>query len=152
MDELRSAIEDLLTKTTERGPWHPALEPALFGLEAEQAAWRPAGERNSIHMIVRHLILWKRALLADIGGDTPDLREVSAADWKPLETDPAAWERDVAELTRLHRETREAAADAASGRILPAFKTQLDRTLLYLAAHDAYHTGQIMLLRKLQGL
>ena len=54
MSDLRPALDDLLTKTVDQSSWQSALKPALDGLDAERATWRPAEGRNSIHMIVRY--------------------------------------------------------------------------------------------------
>ena len=151
MNDAKAALDDLLARTTTQSNWQPPLEPALDGIGAKQAAWRPAEGRNSIHMIVRHLIVWKGAVLADMRGEAPNLPPRSPAGWGPLEADDEAWESDRADLERLNREVQEATAAPDLGLPLAAFGTPLGATLMHVAAHDAYHTGQIVYLRRLQG-
>jgi uncharacterized damage-inducible protein DinB len=151
MSDLKPALDALLQATVHRSGWQPALKPALDGLDAEHAAWRPAPDRNSAHMIVRHLNVWKGAILADLRGEAPDLRAVSAGDWQPQPVDAERWAADLAEVERLAALT-EAATGEDLTQMLPNFGTNLGQSLMFLAAHDVYHTGQIMTLRRLQGL
>lgn len=144
------------TMTLDSEGWHPTLRHAVAELNAEQAAWKPSPENNSVHDIVRHLLRWKRALLA--GFETPWTRElfgaVAAADWQPLEHD-ADWEADRAALLAVSEELRErvgALGDEALASSGISGRTADLWFVINCLTHDAYHSGQIMLLRRLQGV
>ncbi len=68
----------------EKVQWQPPLSGALRSLTAAEAAWKPAPARHSIWQIVRHLILWKRAVLQAWDGDPPDGHQIVAADWQEV--------------------------------------------------------------------
>ena len=142
----------------ENWQWQPPLGGALRGLTAAEAAWKPAPARHSIWQIVRHLILWKRAVLQAWNGDPPG-GEVAAGDWQEAAGSEADWDRDRQTLLDISAEflTRAQALDDAglatrivwyqSGHTQP-----LAMRLVRTTTHDIYHAGQIMYLRALQGI
>lgn len=140
--------------------WQPSLSEALEGLTAAQAAYKPAPERNSIWQIVRHLILWKSAVLQAWDGDPPDETQLTAADWAKVNEDEAAWQRDVRELMAVSREYLDRVQrldDAALSRPItwyrhPGAIQPLAIRLVRTVTHDIYHSGQIRYLRALQGV
>ncbi len=140
--------------------WQPALSEALEGLTAAQAAYKPAPERHSIWQIVRHLILWKRAVLQAWDGDPPDETQLGEADWSKVTGDEAVWQRDVQALMSVSREflDRVQSLDDAglSRRVFwyrhPDAVQPLAIRLVRTVTHDIYHAGQIRYLRALQGI
>jgi len=140
----------------DRENWHPALVQALEGVTAEQAAWRPADGRNSIHDIVLHLLHWKRAALDNFEPlATRDAFDAYAAqDWQREAAVTVGWEGDVRQLMEVSKqliETVEAAGAEELASPLEHGRRARALNLLNLATHDAYHAGQIRLLRVLQG-
>lgn len=139
--------------------WQPPLSGALRGLSAAEAAWKPGPARHSIWQIVRHLTLWKRAVLQAWDGDPPDGGTVAAGDWREAAGTDADWEKDRRALLELSAEflTRaQALDDAGLARPVVWYKngvTQpLAMRLVRTTTHDVYHAGQIMYLRALQGI
>ena len=135
--------------------WHPALEAACAGLSPEHAAWTPGPGRNSVHALVRHLCHWKRAALDDFAplAGRAAFAAYSAEDWTPPPED-ADWVADLEELRRLSRALLERVAAEPEAMLEPPPGGRQARlwSLLNLASHDAYHAGQIGLLRRLQGV
>jgi uncharacterized damage-inducible protein DinB len=138
--------------------WQPSLSEALKGLTAVQAAWKPAPPRHSIWQIVRHLILWKRAVLQAWDGDPPGEGQF-VGDWQEVAGSEADWDRDRQSLLDISSEflTRAQALDDAglSRRIVwyKSGQTQpLAMRLVRTTTHDVYHAGQIRYLRALQGI
>jgi len=139
--------------------WQPSLKEALEGLTAAQAAWKPAPERHSIWQIVRHLILWKRGVLAAWDGNPPDGEQLSAADWKQAAGSEAEWERDRRTLLEISTQflTRtQALDDAGLSKPVVWYKGGATQPLVVrvvrTTTHDVYHAGQIRYLRALQGI
>lgn len=136
--------------------WHPALEQALKDVSAEQASWRPAEGRNTIWEIVRHVTLWKSGLLKgwEALAAQDVFKDYSAQDWQPVPQE-AIWEEDVAELiavsrafiAQIEQDAEEVLLSTPEGSKTPRIWNVINN-----ATHDAYHAGQIMYLRKLQGL
>ena len=156
--------------------WHgPNLRGAIRGVTAEQAAWRPAGDRHNIWELTLHSAYWKyvvwRKLLREKRGsfvlagsnffERPERESaatgftaINSAAMRPATIGPpttestasaAAWKRDIAILEAEHRKLREAVAKLAAA----AFTPPTCHLIRGAAAHDLYHAGQIRLLRRL---
>jgi len=121
-------------------PWSRALD----GLSVEQASWTPDSARHSIWQLVNHLIFWRGVTLERIAGAPPSDREPTHDEQfaQPRGVTEAAWEDARQRLRDSHERMLRAISDDAIPK---------DR-LRYHLAHDAYHLGQIMQLRALQGL
>lgn len=140
-----------------RKNWHGGPSPvgALRGVSAEQAAWRATPRRKSIWELALHIAYWKytvrRHLVAGEQARFP--RGPSNFPRLPEPADEAAWLRDVALLRREHEELVEAVRAFPRRRLdlVPqgGKRWTYGELLLGIAAHDAYHTGQIQLLKRL---
>lgn len=135
--------------------WYPPLKNALENVDGSQALWRPAGEAsNDIREIVNHLFYYKRRFLFRLEGKRwPYNITSNDQTFLPGEhTMQLTWDRLVEELASVHRQIREkivALTDDQLASKLP--NDPIDQQIMILATHDAYHTGQIILLRKLYG-
>ncbi len=152
-------VEVLLTlidQAYDHRSWHGTnLRGSLRGLDAAQAAWRPAARRHNIWEIAVHAAYWKyvvrRRLRAERRGSFP----LRGSNWfaRPLEASPAAWRADLELLGECHRSLRDAVAAleprALHSRPRGSKVTTLD-IVFGIAAHDLYHAGQIQLLKRLR--
>jgi DinB family protein len=158
---MASAQMDLLLWNLQPPPgrknWHGGPSPvgALRGVTAEQAAWRPTPRRKSIWELALHIAYWKYTVRRHLErGVRPGFpRRPANFPAQPEPADEAAWGRDVA-LLRAEHEHLVRAVRALSGRRLGAVPPEGRRwtygeLVLGIAAHDAYHTGQIQLLKRL---
>jgi hypothetical protein len=138
----------LLDVCYERKAWHgPNLRGAIRGLDPEAAAWRPAAGRHNIWEIVVHAAYWKyavrRRLLGEKRGSFPLRVAVTAT----------ALRADVALLDTMHGSMRQAVAALSPSDLagIPPGSTLSRGDLIAgIAAHDAYHAGQIQLLKRLR--
>lgn len=136
--------------------WHgPNLRGALHGLTARQAAWRPAPGRHNIWELAVHAAYWKYAVRRRMLGEKRGSFAEPGSNWfeRSLDRGEKAWRADRALLDQEHRRLRAAVAglDPQSlWRSEPGRKRALADQILGVAFHDAYHTGQIRLLKTLQ--
>jgi uncharacterized damage-inducible protein DinB len=154
-------LSDLLRKGHADEPWHgPSVLDTLRGVSAAQAAAHPVAGAHSIWEIVLHLAAWQGEVTRRLegnapampeGGDWPEVREVSEGAWQ------GACDRLDATQTRL-RETLERLSDADLERTGGSFSDRalgtgvLHRTMVIgVLQHAAYHSGQVVLLRKALG-
>lgn len=140
-----------------RKSWHGGPSPvgALRGVTAAQAAWRPTPRRKSIWELALHIAYWKYTVRRHLEtGDRPRFPR-TPADFpdQPEPADDRAWTRDVALVRAEHGRLVEAVRTLASGRLaeIPpeGRRWTYGELVLGIAAHDAYHTGQIQLLKRL---
>jgi len=135
-----------------RGSWHggPTVVGALRGISARQAVWRPAPGRPSIWELALHVAYWHHVITQRLRGTAREPFPRSPANWPavPDRADEANWKADRALVRAAHREV--AAPPSAYGR-RPAGnrKWTFGETILGAAQHEAYHTGQIQLLKRL---
>lgn len=136
--------------------WIVPLSTALEGLTAEQAAWAPPGGGNTIWQTVNHINYYNGRMLSRLKGIEPGPRfETNEESFNGTGVqDEAAWEDVLAETKRIQLELREVIASlTAEALAAPYVNTgesyghELSRWML----HDAYHAGQIVLIRRQQG-
>lgn len=157
---LRELVVDHIHTTLyeEDWQWQPSLSAALENLTAAQAAWKPGPERHSIWQIVRHLILWKRAVLQTWDGNPPDGTHLDADDWQEVTGSEAEWENDrrtLLDISAQYLAQAEALDDVGLSRPIVWYTTgqtqPLAMRLVRTTTHDIYHSGQMRYLRALQG-
>lgn len=133
--------------------WYPPLFQALDGVDLETATWRPQGAAaNTIWETVAHLSFFKDRLLHRFDGKDWDEALTNDSTFVVMGTSEADWQADKNRIYLLHRALRD--------RIAAFDEPDLDRIfhdapagaqVLDLVVHDAYHTGQIIFVRKLKG-
>src|ERR1044071_2470358 len=128
-----------------RGPaWHgPAVVPALRGLTALDAAWRPGRGRNTIWELVLHLAIARHRMILRLGGTTPRFPRGLRSSWwaRVAEGDERAWRADRQLLDAYQDRLLDAVAHATD-KILRRRRTNHPRSIadevLGIAVHDAY--------------
>jgi len=151
MGELERLVERL-ERGFSGGAWHgPSVLGALRGVNAAAASWRPGPDRHDIWELVLHLAYWKHEVRRRLGDDAGRFPRVGR-DWPrtPERRTEAAWREDLA-LLRAEHEALVAWARGLDEVALdePASGTTRGENLFGIIAHDAYHAGQIRLIRKL---
>jgi hypothetical protein len=140
-----------------RRSWHGGPTPlgALRGVTAAQAAWRPTRGRKSIWELTLHIAYWKYTVRRHLASRPGPRFPRSPANFprQPDQPDERAWLEDVA-LLRQEHESLVAAVSALSrrrlGQVPPAGRRwTYGELVLGIATHDAYHTGQLQLLKRL---
>lgn len=141
----------ILDTTYEKESWYAPLKPAIEGLTAEQASWRTDGEATkTIWENVNHLTYYKERLTAQLEGrewnQTLDGNETFYLTEQI--NDEKEWRAVVERVETAHRGLREAVSKTTDEMLE---EDSLEEKLLDIMLHDAYHTGQIIQLRKMQG-
>jgi uncharacterized damage-inducible protein DinB len=156
----KEQILALVEEGFQKKAWHgPNLRSSLRGVSAEEAAWRPGKNRHNIWELAVHAAYWKYAAAKRVTGskkhEFPEkganffMREVKNVRKGEAEKD---WARDLALLTRMHRDLRRAIGSLEETEFSRPSRgsRQTPMTILVgIAMHDVYHAGQIQLLRKL---
>jgi uncharacterized damage-inducible protein DinB len=157
---MNETLYDELRRSVECEAWYgPSLMEALAGVDPALAAWRPAPQVHTIWELVLHAIGWideVRARLSGqfhaepVGGDWPQLPDVPDGEaWR--ETNERLWRtwQGLAEAIRAFPPARW--TERMGEERIPELGTGLTyaATVHGLAQHNAYHAGQIMLLRRM---
>lgn len=145
-------LADQLERGFRGGAWHgPALMELLAGLGLEGARWRPDPASHGIADLVGHLTYWLEDTRRQLVG-MPRLGGGAEADWAtPIPASEAAWQAACAALEEAYGGLRAAILDLEEGRLDEA-RSGSDTTIRGLLQgtlqHNAYHAGQIALLRR----
>ena len=149
-----------LLKESFRGPaWHgPSVIGALRGLDAEAASWRPALDRPNAWEIMLHLAYARHVMLRRSTGVRSHRfpRPLRKRWWPgtPMESSESALGQDRKLLQRYQAQLLDGVSQLTSKQLSarrPGRHHTLGEELVGLAMHDAYHSGQIRLLRVLRG-
>jgi len=150
-------LVELIQPAPGRSGWHGGPTPvgALRGVSAEQAWWRPTPRRKSIWTLTLHIAYWNYAVRRQLEGGERGAFPRAPSNWPlpPASPDPRRWAEDVALLKEEHARLVRVAAGASPrmlGRRPPTSRHWTYGELIVgIAAHDAYHTGQIQLMKRL---
>ena len=137
--------------------WFVAVRNAVSGVTAEHAAWRPEGSDNTIWESLTHITFYNNAYLQRFKGarydtDSTDNDETFGQASQPSDEE---WEAEVARFITVMNELRDLLRDADEAKFGESVPDRVDRkwweVIADINAHNAYHAGQILLLRKMQG-
>lgn len=151
---------DLLLKTMDppRGrAWHGGVTPvgAVRGVSAALAQWEPSARVHSIWELTLHIAYWKYAVRRNIEGGKMGGFPRGPSNWPatPARPDERAWTADRKLLAQEHAAFSSAVRQFRAGRLdsRPASgrKWTFGDLIAGVLAHDAYHTGQIQLIKRL---
>jgi hypothetical protein len=134
-----------LKTTHNQEEWFAPVNIAIQGLTPEQANWKEKKSDHSIAELTTHIIFWNSEQLAKFlnqpapafsGNNNETFSAVSKDDWaaivKKADSILTAWENAI---------------EAADETKLAAWYD----TIGHISTHNAYHTGQIVYIRKVQG-
>jgi uncharacterized damage-inducible protein DinB len=134
--------------------WYPPLKAALKDVDFQQANWRPEGKAShTIAELVNHLLYYKRRFLFRLEKKSW-ASQAGTNDETFLSNDSTAetWASDLEELRKIHQQIKTALVGLEDNDLdVPLPETPVGGQVVSLVMHDAYHTGQIILIRKLYG-
>jgi uncharacterized damage-inducible protein DinB len=142
---LKSILLEQLQTTHNKEDWFVPVSIAIAGMTAEQAKWTPGSDSHSVGQLANHLLFWDTEALARFKGEKPP-----KFDGNNNETfnnfDSKQWEATVKQLDQVLTDL-EKAVEAADDKTIEANAS----LIAHVGAHNAYHVGQIIYVRKLQG-
>lgn len=136
--------------------WFVPMSDALAGLSNEQASWRDERENHSVWQIVSHLSFYNQRWLLRFKGIAPPKMDGSISETFGSEAGTEKeWRDAVKNLDDLLSEWERLVHDADEVKLgLDAANDSGDSwyaILAHVTIHNAYHIGQIVSMRKLQG-
>jgi len=142
-------------------PWYgSSAERLLRGITAEQARLTPVPGGHSIWQQVLHMISWKREVTRRIQGSPP--KPPIEGDWPSVGDTERDWASAREALGQANRDLLAAVATQPASRWDQPIGDTHDPSLgsglsvlgmlVGISQHDAYHIGQIAMLRRATGL
>ena len=143
--DLRGVLLEQLRTTHDQEDWFVPASIAVAGLTADQAEWSPGKGSHSVGQLAYHLWYWNTRELADFRGE-----KLPPFDGNNNETfdnfTPAQWDDLVKKLNQVLTDWDKAVETADDQKL-----AQNASLIAHVGAHNAYHIGQILYVRKLEG-
>ena len=143
---LRGVLLEQLRDSHDQEDWYVPISIAVDGLTAQQAMWSPGKGNHSVGQLAYHIWYWDQRALNDFNG-----AKNPAFDGNNNETfdnfTAAQWDDLVKKLNQVLADWDKAVESADDAKL--AANASL---IAHVAAHNAYHVGQILYVRKQQGV
>ena len=142
---LKSILLEQLRSTHNKAEWFVPANTAVEGLTAEQASWTDGKGNHSVGQLANHIIYWNRRNLARFKGES--LEKFNGRNDETFTSfDSKQWSATVKQLDEVMTEWEEAVETADDAKLKSWYST-----IEHIGAHNAYHIGQIIYVRKEQG-
>jgi uncharacterized damage-inducible protein DinB len=142
---LKSILLEQLRSTHNKAEWFVPANTAVEGLTAEQANWTDGKGNHSVGQLVNHLIFWDRRSLAKFKGEQPE-KYSGNNDETFTAFDAKKWNEAVKQLDEVMTEWEQAVESADEAKLRDWYSD-----IAHIGAHNAYHIGLIVFVRKEQG-
>ncbi|PYX42767.1 MAG: DinB family protein [Acidobacteria bacterium] len=142
---LRSILLEQLRTTHNEKDWFVTIDGAVEGLTAEQASWKDGSGNHSVGQLTNHLLFWNRRELAKFKGE-PEQKFSGNNDETFNNFDAKKWNDTVKQLDEVMSQL-EKLVETADDKKLEGWASEI----AHIGAHNAYHVGQMIFVRKLQG-
>ncbi|HEY8935556.1 MAG TPA: DinB family protein [Cyclobacteriaceae bacterium] len=143
---LKSVLLTQLKTTHNQKEWFVPANQAVEGLTPEQAMWTDGSSGNhSVGQLTYHLVFWNERELAKFNDQK--LPEFSGNNDETFNSfDQNSWADLVKKLDKVLSDWEKAIQNADEKKLKTWYTT-----IANINTHNAYHTGQIIFVRKLQG-
>lgn len=140
----KAVLLEQLKNTHNAKNWFVPVNIAVDGLKPEQAAWKDKGG-HSVGELTFHLLFWNERQLKDFKGEKND--SFSGNNEETFDKfDQKQWPVIVKRLDQVLIDIEKWIETATDEEL-----KKHGSTIANISAHNAYHTGQIISVRKAQG-
>ena len=142
---LRDVLLAELKSTHNSEEWFAPANVAVKGLTAEQANWSDGKGNHSVGQLAYHILCWDRQSLAKLKGEKPE-KFSGNNDETFTKFDPKSWNETVQGLDQVLSDLEKWVETADEAQL-----EEHAQLFTHISTHNAYHTGQIIYVRKEQG-
>lgn len=134
--------------------WFVSFEKAVAGLTPEQANWKKSDSENSIWELISHLVFWNERFLNRFknipipkmeGNNDTTFSYLNELEWEQV------IERFYVVMTDWYETIKNGEDEKFEQPISEESKETWWESLSSITLHNAYHIGQIVTIRKMQG-
>jgi hypothetical protein len=142
---LKSVLLEQLKSTHNKQDWFVPVNQSIAGLTAEQAMWKEGNANHSIGQLANHLLFWDKQQLEKFNGEKG--KSFSGNNDETFNSfDKNSWTSVVEQLDAVLTAWEKAIEAADDAKLITWYQT-----IGNISTHNAYHTGQILYIRKQQG-
>ena len=143
--DLRGILLEMLHTTHDKEEWFVPGNIAIAGLTPEQARWTDGKGGHSVGQLTYHLVFWSTDQLKKFKAE-PRAKFDGNNEETFNDFDAKKWAQTQHDFDAVMKEWEEAVSSADEKKL-----EQWASTIEHVATHNAYHVGQILYVRKLQG-
>lgn len=143
--KLNPLLIEQLKNTYSVQNWFVPLKVAVDGLSAEQSNWKDSTENHSIAELVSHVTFWNGVNLRAFKGEDMSGLDIENETTFKKYTD-GEWNSLVNQLDSIQSEWERLTTNATDEQL-----TGWASEIANMAAHNAYHAGQVIYIRKRNG-
>ena len=134
-----------------RKNWFADLRSAVKDLKTKEALWKPRNEDHSVWEIIAHLNYWNNRFLVYFKGDHPGEWIGNNANTFQISSKTLKGElkRMNSIINEFDKRIRASKPKKINTSLSKNYRSKWYSILINLSAHTAYHTGQIVMLRKM---
>ena len=144
--DTKSILLKQLKSTHTDKDWFVPVNVAVEGLTADQANWKDGSGNHSVAQLTYHLIFWNERELKKFKGEMLDTFSGNNEETFDKAT-KQDWLNMVKKIDEVMKGWEQAIASAEEKKLKDVYGT-----IANISTHNAYHTGQIVFVRKLQGV
>jgi uncharacterized damage-inducible protein DinB len=155
---LKKTLLDQFDRSYSTNGWFVTARKAIVGITVDQAVWKPDDvDINCIWEIISHLTYYNHAYLQRFKGidykyDVGTNNETFSVG----ECETEEWLADVERFDAVMLEWRDLIEQTDESKFAESVSAEIAATwadvIATINAHNAYHAGQIVLIRRLQGI
>jgi uncharacterized damage-inducible protein DinB len=141
---LKSILIEQLVSTHNKAEWFVPAKTAVDGLTAEQATSSDGKGNHSVGQLVNHIVFWDRWELRKFTGEQKG--DYTGKNDDTFNFDPKKWDELVKDLDKVMTDWEKAVETADEAKLNDWYPT-----IAHIGTHNAYHIGEIVMVRKEQG-
>jgi hypothetical protein len=155
MISAKEVLLDQLAACHDDKSWFKPSKTILDDISADEAIWKAADNRHSIWALANHLIFWNEMWLNRFNDDLFEKINITndeTFELDHLKRNEESWNETIRRLSNSFANWREAVTNCEHSKLekrIPSyFNAQWWGVISNLCIHNAYHIGQMMLLKK----
>ncbi|MDF0706936.1 DinB family protein [Flagellimonas okinawensis] len=142
---MKSLLLQQLKNTHTEQEWFVPTNIALKGLSLEQAIWKDSTNNHSIVELATHLTFWNEMNLRSFNGE--DMSNLNVDNDQTFKINNASdWSMILMKLDSIQTEWEKVIGESSLEKL-----EEWGSEITSMTAHNAYHTGQIIYIRKRNG-
>lgn len=143
---LKSVLLQQLKDTHNNSNWFVCADVAVAGLTPDQASWTDGKGNHSVGQLANHLIFWNERNLERMKGEQTE--KYSGNNDETFDSfDAKSWNATVRRLDEVLTELEHLVESADDTKL-----KSIAATIANINAHNAYHIGEMVVVRKEQGV
>jgi uncharacterized damage-inducible protein DinB len=142
---LKSVLLQQLKDTHTNSNWFVCADVAVAGVTPEQANWKDGKGNHSVGQLAYHIWFWNERNLRNMKGEHPE-KFTGNNDETFDKFDAKSWAETVQKLDAVLTELEKMVENADEAQL-----KAIAPTIANINAHNAYHIGEIVMVRKEQG-